>query len=140
MKSYSKRRRMLRRLAVAGCLAALAVPASASAMQQNPNAQPAGTQQSHYTLPASFRPEVQTPAAQQSQSRSLNIRPEVQTPVPQSSAPTTSVIRQVETVNHYDGRTLAIVLAAVALGVALCTLGFGLVRITQLQRRALGSR
>jgi hypothetical protein len=56
-----------------------------------------------------------------------------------SSAPTPAVVRQIETVSDDSGKTLAIVLASVALAVALGSLGYATVRLTQIQRRELGS-
>jgi hypothetical protein len=191
MKAHHKRIRLLRRLALAGCLAGLAVPAGASAMLPNDvssnsseqpwtlparfhsesqsvaqqsaaqqsaalptrvrteiarNVQPSPghlTVHAAYTPPAGFRTEVQTPAggtAPQTFALRKGFRPEVQTqPSPVSSAPTPSVIRQIETVSNDSGRTLAIVLASIALAVALCSLGYATVRLAQIQRRSLGS-
>jgi uncharacterized protein HemX len=145
MKSYTKRIRALRRLAIAGCLAALAIPAGASAMQPNEigvraeNAQQ--SQQQPYTLPSEFRTEVQT-AAQSPASFALrrDFRPEVQTQAPShASIPAASVVRQIETVNDGGGRTLSLVLASIALAVALGSLGYAATRMTQIQRREAGS-
>jgi hypothetical protein len=49
------------------------------------------------------------------------------------------VVHQFETVSDNSGRTLAIVLAAIALAVALCALAYSTIRVTQIQRRELGS-
>jgi hypothetical protein len=143
MKSYKKRIRLIRRLAITGCLAALVIPASASAMLPKDPISDQGSQQ-QYTLPANFHPEVQTAAAVQSPAHTFVLRrsfkPEVQTTTPpNSSAPTPTVVRQIETVSDNSGRTLAIVLAAVALAVAIGSLAYAAIRMTQLQRRELGS-
>jgi hypothetical protein len=167
-----KRIRVLRRLAVAGCMAAgLAVPAAAGAMPSNDTTSAA---QQPYTLPASFHTEVQS-SAQQQQPYSLptRFRTEIQTDVqkgspvqvsqPQvhsepnpttkaialrrsfasssqpASAPAPAVIRQIETVTDNSGRTLAIVLASVALAIALCSLGYATFRLAHIPRRELGS-
>ncbi|HEX4719878.1 MAG TPA: hypothetical protein VH300_15240 [Thermoleophilaceae bacterium] len=174
MKAHHKRIRWLRRLALAGCLAGLAVPAGANAML--PKDYPAPTpsdQQQPYTLPASFHTEVQTSAqSQQPYTLPARFHTETQTgpqpsdglrPVvvhfqspdhnpadkaialrrtanPQpTSSPTPTVIRQIETVTNDGGRTLAIVLASIALAVALCSLAYATIRMTQIQRRGLGS-
>jgi hypothetical protein len=165
MKAHQKRIRVLRRLALAGCLAAgLAIPTTAGAMLPNdaPNHLTHGPSQQPYTLPSSFHSEVQSQA--QPYSLPSRFRTESQSPAPApapvqhagfalrrsfqpevsqvastSSAPAPSVIRQIETVSDNSGRTLAIVLAAIALAVALCTLGYSTIRVMQIQRRQLGS-
>lgn len=61
-------------------------------------------------------------------------------PNTQPSGPATpAVIHQIETVSDDSGRTLAIVLASVALAVALGSLGYATARLAQIQRRELGS-
>jgi hypothetical protein len=148
MKSHTKRIRVLRRLAIAGCLAAFAVPTTASAMvpndsgirHENQQSQP----QSQFTLPSHFRTEVQTPASESSTQTAFALRrgfrPEVQTQAPShASVPVASVVRQIETVNDNGGRTLALVLASIALAVALASLGYATIRMTQLQRREVGT-
>jgi hypothetical protein len=164
MKAHQKRIRVVRRLALAGCLAAgLAVPTTAGAMLPNdaPNHLTHGPSQQPYTLPSSFHSEVQSQA--QPYSLPSRFRTESQSPAPApvqhagfalrrsfqpevsqvastSSAPARSVIRQIETVSADNGgRTLAIVLAAIALAVALCSLGYSTIRMMQIQRRGLGS-
>ena len=138
MKSHSKRFRAFRRFAIAGCLAALVVPASASAMFSDggPNVQ--SSQPARYSLPANFRTEVQTsqPKVHDTRSYALptSFRPEVSTPVLAKTSPSPTIVRQIETVPQNDSHTLAIVLASVALAIALGTLGFALI-----QRRALGT-
>ena len=162
MKSHINRIRVIRRLALTtGCFVALAVPAGASAMlpdgrpqQQQQDQQqyslPAGWHSEvqtgapqQYSLPSGFHSEVQTGAPQQSvKSFALHtgFRPEVQTQSPASAtAPSPTVIRQIETVTDDSGKTLAIVLASIALAIALCSLAYATIRMTQLQRRGVQS-
>jgi hypothetical protein len=180
MMSHLKRIRMIRRLALAGCVAAVIVPTSASAMlpdgrpvrdqnvqQPQQYSLPSGfhaevqTGAQPYSPPAGFHAEVQTGAPQSSTGSKfvLHSRPEIQTAAPQSSpgstfvlhkgfrpevqtnspaqatTPSTSVIRQIETVSDDSGRTLAIVLASIAMAIALCSLAYATIRVSQLQRR-----
>jgi hypothetical protein len=165
MKSHVKRIKVIRRLALTtGCLAAFAVPTGASAMI--PDGRPQQSQpQQQYSLPSGWHSEVQTGAPQQSfnpvtlhkgfrpevgtqapqapvNQFALNrdFRPEVQTQSPASAtAPSPTVIRQVETVTDNSGKTLAIVLASIALAIALCSLAYATIRVTQLQRREVQS-
>jgi hypothetical protein len=200
MKAHHKRIRLLRRLALAGCLAGLAVPAGASAMLPKDYSTVSASQEQPYTLPASFHTEVQASAQSSAQKPLLptrvrteiarNVQPSpaptsasmpdpvvvhVQSPAPTSaslpdpvvvhvqspdhnpidkaialrrtfhpntqptSRPAPAVIRQIETVTDNSGRTLAIVLASIALAVALSSLGYATVRLAQIQRRSLGS-
>lgn len=149
MKSYARRIRAIRRLALAVCIAALAVPAGASAMLPNDSGfHPASTRANwspqQYTLPSNFRTEVQVSQPKQQQVQPFTLhkgyRPEVTQQGPtQSSAPSPTIIRQIETVTNDSGRTLAIVLAAIALAVALASLAYASVRLAQMQRRNLGS-
>jgi hypothetical protein len=123
MKFHTKRIRRLRRLALAGCIVAVAAPSSASAMLPNDvGVRHENAQQSQpYSPPSSFRTEVQTQAPTRS--------------APQSP----TIVRQIETVNDDSGRTLAIVLASIALAVALGSLAYATIRMTRMQRRELGS-
>ena len=163
MKSHSKRIRALRRLALAASVAALAAPSAASAMLPNESGirHENQLQSQQYTPPSGFRTEVQTPAQSQQYTQPSGFRTEVQTPAqspvkhtfvlrrsyspevqtqaPATSAPGPAVIRQIETVSDNSGRTLAIVLAAIALAVALGSLGYASIRMTRMQRRELGS-
>jgi hypothetical protein len=165
MKFHTKRIRRLRRLALAGCIVAVVAPSSASAML--PDRGPdrlAQAQQQQYTLPSNFRTEVQTTAAQQKPNhltlpsnfrtevqtaapdRTVNVftlhkgfRPEVQTPQPASvSASSPAVVHQIETVGNDSSNTLWIVLASVAIAIALCSLAYSSIRVTNV-RRELGS-
>lgn len=142
MKSHTKRIRVIRRLALTtGCFVALAVPAGASAMI--PDGRPQQQPPQQYSLPSGWHSEVQTGAPQQSvNSFALHkgFRPEVQTQSPASAtAPSPAVIRQIETVTDDSGKTLAIVLASIALAIALCSLAYATVRVAQLQRREVQS-
>jgi hypothetical protein len=143
MKFHTKRIRTLRRLALAGCIVAVVAPSSASAML--PDRGPdrlAQAQQQQYTLPSNFRTEVQTAAPD----RTVNVftlhkgfRPEVQTPQPASvSASSPAVVHQIETVGNDSSNTLWIVLASVAIAIALCSLAYSSIRVTNV-RRELGS-
>ena len=144
MKSRTKRIRMIRRLALTtGCFVALAVPAGASAMLPDGRPQQQQQDQQQYSLPAGWHSEVQTGAPQQSvKSFALHkgFRPEVQTQSPASAtAPSPTVIRQIETVTDDSGKTLAIVLASIALANALCSLAYASIRVAQVQRREVQS-
>lgn len=143
MKFHTKRIRRLRRLALAGCIVAVVAPSSAFAML--PDRGPARNDvqqqqpQQQYTLPSGFRTEVQTTAPQAAGVTQFTLnkgfRPEVQTSAPaQASTPT--VVHQIETVSDNSGKTLAIVLASIALAVALASLAYASIR---LHRRELGS-
>jgi hypothetical protein len=157
MKSNKKRIRVLRHLAVAGCLAALAVPATAAAkpIPADPpmSADPAiavrhengpATQQQPYTLPSGFHTEIQSVFRGSPKPFTLpaGFKPEVQQGAPSNSTPSSSpspVVREIRTVTHDDGRTLAIVLASLALAIALGCTAYGAVRLTRMQRRVVGS-
>lgn len=80
-----------------------------------------GAQQA-YVLPASHTTDVQS-------------SPPSSTPV---SAPA-QLVREVHTVTNGDDHTLAIVLAAAALGIALLGSGYALTRVALVQRRMVGS-
>jgi hypothetical protein len=142
MKFHQKRIRRLRRLALAGCLVAAIAPASASAMLPDRGPERVQQQSQQYTLPSGFRTEVQTAAPQSTTVHAFvlhkGFRPEVSTPAVASN-PSPSIVRQIETVNDNSGRTLAIVLASVALAIALASLCYAAIRIAQVSRRELGS-
>jgi hypothetical protein len=81
-----------------------------------------GTAERSYALPAAFKTDVQSS--------------------PPSTAVSTApraVIREIHSVANDDGQTLAIVLAAVALGIAISSSGYAVIRVQRTQRRALGS-
>lgn len=158
-----KRIRALRALAIAGSLSALAVPSAAIAwptggMSSGPiRHENAGGQQ--YQLPSSFRPEVQTvareytlpsgfhseaqtqsrPVAQRQFSLPASFKPEVQSPASPTTAsiPSSSIVREIRTVTEDGSQTLAIVLAALALAIALCGTAYA-VRVTRMQRNLPG--
>jgi small neutral amino acid transporter SnatA (MarC family) len=54
-----------------------------------------------------------------------------------SPGPTTAVVHQVHSTD--SDRTLAIVLASAALGIALCGSAYAVIRVTRMQRRVLSS-
>jgi hypothetical protein len=144
MKVHTKRIRRLRRLALAGCIVAVVAPSSASAMLPNDvGVRHENAQQSQpYSPPAGFRTEVQTPQGKAAPQFALHkgFKPEVQTQAPTQSAPQSpTIVRQIETVSDDSGRTLAIVLASIALAVALGSLAYATIRMTRMQRRELGS-
>jgi hypothetical protein len=139
--------RALRALAIAGSLSAFAVPAVATARPATdvPNSpvrhENAGGQP--YQLPSGFHSEVQTqsrPVAERSFNLPAGFRPEVQSPgSPTSASAPTAVIREIRTITEDGNRTLAIVLAAIALAVALCGTAYAWVRLTRMQRDLIAS-
>jgi hypothetical protein len=136
-----KRIRVLRALAIAGSMSAFAVPSAALARPNDDVPFRAENQQAvhtQYQLPASFHSEVQSSA--KPYSPPSGFKPEVQN----SSAPTVastpgSIVREIRTVTDDGSPTLAIVLAAIALAIALCGSAYAWVRLTRLQR-AMSSR
>lgn len=129
-----KRIRLVRALAIAGSMSALVVPTASMARPateipfraENSQAQP-------YQLPANFHSEVQSTA--KPYSLPSGFKPEVQNP----SSPTVasnpgSVVREIRTVTDDGSPTLAIVLAAIALAIALCGSTYAWVRLTRMQR------
>jgi hypothetical protein len=154
--------RVLRRLAIAGSLSALAVPAAAVAYPtdgvphipvraENAGAVPyqlpsnfhpeVQTSKREFTLPSGFHSEVQTqsrPIAQRQFTLPAGFRPEVQNPgSPASASQPSSITREIRTVTEDGNPTLALVLAAIALAVALCGTAYAWVRMTRIER---GSR
>jgi len=133
MKVHRKRIRLLKGLAIAGCAVGLAVPSVAGAMPADgpfrQAAPPVTTYPPHgrpadvaYAPPTSHNSDVPSTAASKP----------VSSPSP--------VVREIRTVTHEGSHTLAIVLAAAALGIALCGTGYALARLALIQRRVLGSR
>jgi hypothetical protein len=138
MKAYKKRLRALRSWTIAACAFGLAASGAAGAKPLPPDppvtvlhphgrpalvvhtSQPRGS--STYVLPASHKTDVQSSGRTQAP---------VQPPV--------AITREVRTVTDHGDRTLAIVLAAAALGIALCGTGYAAVRLANLQRRVAGS-
>ena len=153
--------RILRALAIAGSLSAVALPSAASAKpvsdphpvivpqraavvipvrhENGVSPAPNHVKYSNTWMPGSnFHVEAQTP--QKPYSLPASFKPEVQTPgSPVASTPAGSVVREIRTVTDDGGRTLAIVLAAIALAVALGGTALVLVRQTRMQRQLLGS-
>ena len=166
MKVHRKRIRLIKGLALAGCSLGLAVPTVAGAMPidgplsggrtapvvvLHPHGRPV-LPQANYTLPSSFKTDAQA----QSQSRlseptqlagagsrtyvlPASHQTDAQTSPPaQTTPPASTVVHEVRTVQS-DDHTLAIVLAAAALGIALCGTGYALTRVSTLQRRVAGT-
>jgi hypothetical protein len=156
MKVHRRRIRLIKGLALAGCSLGLAAPTVAGAMPIDgplsggrtapvvvihPHGRPVIPQAS-YTLPSSFKTDAQSQAAGAG-SRTFVLpashQTDAQTPPPsQTSAPTSTVVHEVRTVQS-DDHTLAIVLAAAALGIALFGTGYALSRVMVLQRRVASS-
>lgn len=142
-------------LALGGCVSALALPAAAAA-QPAPYTPPTGSAATSTTYhphgrPAAFAGSTitagtgqQADALQQSRAYSppAGFASDVQSGgVPNSSAQVPSVVvREVRTItNGSDNHTLALVLASVALGIALCASAYAVIRTARIQRRVLGS-
>lgn len=149
--------RVLRGLAIAGSLSALAVPTAAMAYprdgvpsqpishengapyQPSSNFHPeVQTTTREFTLPSGFHSESQTqsrPIAQRSFALPASFKPEVQNPVsPAAASGPISLVREIHTVTDDGNPTLALVLAAIALAVALCGTSYVLVRQTRVER------
>jgi hypothetical protein len=142
--------RVLRRLAIAGCLGTLAIPTAAAARPatdvpySTDDAQVAVRQESSrakqepYTLPSTFRTEVQTQlrrTAQQPFTLPAHFKPEVQVPQsPNAPSNPASVTREIRTVVD-DGNALPIVLSAIALAIALCSVAYAWFRVARIQRQ-----
>ena len=162
----NKRIKMPRAVVTAGLLAALVVPTAASAMQPRADgatpvryengpgpaayvsdafagglANPAA--QKPHTLPVAYVSDVfagglGNPTAQKPYTLPASFKTDVPSPG-RASKPGNSITHEIRTVVHDGSRTLPIVLAAIALGIALCGTGFAVVRLTLIQRRTLGS-
>jgi hypothetical protein len=155
MKSNRKRIRLLRRLALAGCLAGLAVPATSAAKPvpaDPPTSADVQTAVRHdngyatlpqhsYSLPSGFHTEVQSASRGPAQPFTLpaGFKSEVQRSAPSPTTSSPSPVISDITVTHEGGRTLAIVLASIALGIAIASAAYGIVRMTRMQRRLVGS-
>lgn len=133
-----KRLRTIRVLALAGSMSALIAPSATMARPTSDlpiraeNQQALHTQ-SHYQLPANFHSEVQSAAKPYSPPSSF--RPEVQKPAsPTVSNNPASIVREIRTVTDNGSPTLAIVLAALALAIALCGSAYVWVRLSRMQR------
>jgi hypothetical protein len=163
MKVHRRRIRLIKGLALAGCSLGLAVPSIAGASPAGGPGPISGgrtvsvvTYHNHgravvplasdFVLPSSFKTDAQQQAASQRAGSGSRVfvlpashQTDAQTPPPaQSSPPASTVVHEVKTVQS-DEHTLAIVLAAVALGIALCGTGYALTRLSTLQRRVAGS-
>ncbi|HEX6715246.1 MAG TPA: hypothetical protein VF066_17780 [Thermoleophilaceae bacterium] len=151
-----KRIRVLRVLAIAGSMSALVVPTAVARPATELPVRAENSQGQQYQLPSGFHTEAQNSQAQQQyqppagfhteaqlSSRPAQqpfhlpsrFKPEVQTP----SSPTVasnpgSVIREIRTVTDDGNPTLALVLAAIALAIALCGSAYAWVRLTRIQR------
>jgi len=152
--------RALRALAIAGSMSALVIPSSSFAMLPNDSSENAAPQQQPYQLPTQFHSESQTPSssapAQTYQLRRsfhaevttpvssppqttfrvpASFHPEVQTPSsPVVASNPGSVVHEIRTVTDNGSPTLAIVLAAVALAIALMGSAYAWVRLTRVER------
>jgi hypothetical protein len=92
--------------------------------------------QQPYSPAAEFRTEIQTQLRRTSKPFSLSstFKPGVQTPASTSASSNPgSVIREIRTVAG-DGNTLPIVLSAVALAIALCSVAYAWFRLARIQR------
>jgi hypothetical protein len=140
MEVNKKRITMPRAVVVAGCLAAIAGPASASAMPIGPDA----WQATHSSAPAPYVSDAWAGGLTQVRPsdtsgarldhRGLQTPKPVAQPSPVTGS-TTSVTHEVRTISGDSNSTLAIVLASSALGLALCGAGYATVRLTRIQRR-----
>lgn len=142
MKAHRRITRAIRALAMTGCLAALAIPASALArpIDYHPVSQQvkaiASAQAYHnHGRPAAFAGDQSytLPAGFTSDGASSGYKPVAST----STQPTSVVVREIPT--NSNDHTLAIVLASAALGIALCGSGYAVIRTTRLQRRLVQS-
>jgi hypothetical protein len=162
MKVHRRRIRLIKGLALAGCSLGLAVPTVAGASPAggpgpitggrtapvvvtfHPHGRPVAVvpNPADFALPSSFKTDAQSQAAGAG-SRTFVLPASHQTdaqtsPPSQTSAPTSTIVHEVRTVQS-DDHTLAIVLAAAALGIALCGTGYALSRLALLQRRVASS-
>jgi hypothetical protein len=91
-----------------------------------------------YTLPPAFKTDAQSQAAGNG-SRTFVLPASHKSDVPSATQPSSvtnpTVVHEIRTVSNYGGRTLAIVLAAAALGIALAGTGLALGRLSRLQHR-----
>ena len=133
MTAHKKRLRAPRALVIAGCMASLAAPTAASAMIPRADAPPPVRHENFAVLEHKAPVYVPPPYAPDSFAGGLN-QPGVKSGAPSSP---TSVVREVQTVDDDGDGTLAIVLAASALGITLCGTGFALIRVSRMQRGAV---
>jgi hypothetical protein len=141
MKASTKHRhRYVRALAIAGAVTALAAPAGASAMPIGPHSAPPITQVSDQGSDAGAGMQQFGPGELTGGGQPSNYKSEIPALVRASHAGThvqtpSGTIHQVKTVVNDDSHTLAIALAASALGIALCGVGYATIRLAQIQRR-----
>ena len=139
MKVHRKRFAIMRTAAIAGCMAGLAVPSVAGADPFPAGSQSGGDQAiavRHENGPTISRSPAHTagrPAPAPSAIGADTLSSQSKVP---AAAP---VVRVVHTTDNSSDRTLAIVLASAALGIALCGAAFILTRVASIQRRAVGS-
>ena len=130
MQANKKRLRVLKACTVAVCALGLAASSVAGARPAPPDAlvtvhHPVTVLHPH-GRPALFANTSKTDV-QSSQHTQAPVQPPV------------AITREVRTVTDHGDRTLAIVLAAAALGVGLCGTGYAAARLANLQRRVAGS-
>lgn len=128
--------RVLRALAIAGSMSAFALPSAAVARPTNDVPFRAENQQAlhtQYQLPANFHSEVQSTV--KPYSPPSGFKPEVQTPPSTTVASNPGpIVREIRTVTDEGSPTLAIVLAAIALAIALCGSAYMWLRLGRMQR------
>jgi hypothetical protein len=144
MKAHRRITRAIRALAVTGCLAALAIPASAVArpldyhpVSEQVNAIAAAQAYHNHGRPAAFagdQPQYTLPAGFHTDGASSGYQPAATT----STQTPSVVVREFHSTTG-DDHTLAIVLASAALGIALCGAGYTVFRTTRLNRRLVES-
>jgi hypothetical protein len=95
-----------------------------------------------FKLPAAFRTDAQTPSTSPAGKFKLpaGFTTDAQTPSTSPTSAPASVVTQIRTVVHDASRTLPIVLAACALGIALCGSGYTAYRLTRIQRRLVATK
>ena len=144
MKAHKKRRRLLTSLALATSVAGLAASSAASAAPLRGDPPLRHENNPAFVLPAGPRTDVQTGSLSAARPYVLpsSHKTDAQTTAARRTAPVqppSSVVREIRTVSSDGTRTLAIVLAAAALGIALCGTLFAAIRLAHLQRRVVGS-
>ena len=138
MEPSKKRITLPRAVVAAGCIAAIAAPAGASAMSIPP--EPVW-QAPHHSAPApyvsdGFASGLNQVAPSDTSGARLDHRGlnTSKPAAPSSPVSTTSITREVRTITD-DDSTLAIVLASTAIGLALCGIGYAAVHATRIRSR-----
>jgi hypothetical protein len=158
MNSNNMRIRMPRAVVAAGLVAAVAAPSAVMAKPigwdnvaqryensaQAPDAVARAVANKPYVLPSSFHSEVTTAArvpVKQPYALPSDFQSEAHHSAPPASTSSNPsvIVREVRNVTQADSHTLAIVLASVALGIALCGTGYALVRLSLIQRKTAES-